>query len=70
MNDLIDRDPAANANSKPLKHGHWRTVLFERQPSKRIIVANACSECGCVLIHRQGYCPSCNAQMYGGKKDV
>lgn len=66
MNDLIDRDPAANANSKPLKHGHWRTVLFERQPHKQIIAANACSECGCVQIYRRINCPNCNARMDGG----
>lgn len=66
MNDVIDREPAVNANSKPLHHGHWRTVLFERQPHKQIIEANACSECGCVQIHRRVYCPNCNARMDGG----
>lgn len=70
MNNLIDREPAANANSKPLQRGHWRTVLFERQPHKQIIAANACSECGCVQIHRRAYCPNCNARMDGGEKDV
>lgn len=66
MNNLIDREPAANANSMPLKHGHWRTVLFERQPHKQIIAANACSECGCVQIYRRINCPNCNARMDGG----
>lgn len=65
MNNLIDREPAADANNKPLRHGHWRTVLLERQPHKRIMEAYACTACYCVQIHRAAYCPSCGVKMDG-----
>lgn len=65
MNDLIDREPDTDVINKPVRHGRWRTVLFERQPRKRIIEAKVCSECGSVQIRRKTYCPSCGAKMDG-----